>query len=203
MPKSSPRTARLLAGGVAVAAVAALAITVVTRGPETEGAAAADPPPPTAPATTPSSAAAGGAATATATTAAATATARPSGTKAGGNAGGDTAAGPCADVYLASAPSGAVVGRLCTDLKVKNKRPTGATVVFTSATDCTGAVRMRLSGIDTTYAEWAQHANVACSGGKATAKYTITVRIPSGTEVCGMLESEDRFSAALTCVPTA
>jgi hypothetical protein len=198
MPKSSPHTTRLVAGGVAVAAVAGLAIAIATRGSSTKDTTAADPLP-TAPATTPSSAASS-TTTATATTAAAV---RATATTASGNGGGDTAAGPCENVYLASAPSGAVVGRLCTEITVKNKRPTAGTVVFTSAADCTGTVRLRLSGIDTEEAEWAQHTNATCAAGKATAKFTITVRIPSGTEVCGLLESEDRFSAALTCVPIA
>jgi hypothetical protein len=103
----------------------------------------------------------------------------------------------CEDAFLATAPGGDTAGRLCTSLTGTS----AGTVTFTAAAACRGTVGLRLSGADAAGVEFAHLETASCAGGTATATFALASGAAPGSEVCGMLFAEDRYTAALACVP--
>jgi hypothetical protein len=135
-------------------------------------------------------------ATATATTTAsptATATAVPS-------ASSSSDGSECSDVFLTTAPAGDSVGTLCTAVDSSGTTVSGVTVTFTASSSCSGSLMLRVSGADSTGAEFGEVKKVTCSSKKATASFTPASKVASNTFVCGTLLA-DKYTAAQACVP--
>ncbi|WP_030442577.1 hypothetical protein [Actinoplanes subtropicus] len=127
-------------------------------------------------------------------TATRTATASPSASSSSGS--GDS---QCADVFLTDKPAGDSAGKLCTTLDVDGTALSGVTVTFTASSACSGSLMLRVSGIDSSGAEFGKVEKVTCSSEKATASFTPASKIAANTFVCGTLLA-DKYTAAQACV---
>jgi len=105
----------------------------------------------------------------------------------------------CAEVFLTTKPAGDSVGKLCTTVDADGTSLSGVTVTFTASSTCSGTVMLRVSGVDSSGAEFGKVEKVACSSGTATASFTPASTIASDTFVCGTLLA-DKYTAAQACV---
>ena len=111
--------------------------------------------------------------------------------------GGDSSG--CDDVYLWTAPAGAVVGQLCITVNHEHTTINNAIVTFTTTSECNGSVQLRVSGADQNGREFSSVDSVRCGSGTATASFKPVSEVLPDSFVCGML-LDDKFTPAEACV---
>lgn len=105
----------------------------------------------------------------------------------------------CESVFLVTAPAGSSVGKLCATIDHSGTTVSGVTVAFTPSGTCSGSVMLRVSGIDSTGAEFDDVKTVSCTSGKASGSFTPASKVTAGHFLCGTLLS-DTYTAAQACV---
>ena len=108
----------------------------------------------------------------------------------------------CADVFLTTDPAGDAVGSLCTAVDADGTALSGVSLTFTASSACSGSVLLRVSGMDSTGAEFATAEQASCGSGKATASFKPASKITPDTFLCGTLLS-DKYTTAQACVAVA
>ncbi|HKS98805.1 MAG TPA: hypothetical protein VJT31_04675 [Rugosimonospora sp.] len=107
----------------------------------------------------------------------------------------------CSNVYAAKAPAGDAVGKLCTVVTASGTTISKVVVTFTASSTCSGDVTLKVSGVDSSDAEFGKVSTVACSSGTASASFEPVSQVASGTDICGMLFTLDTYTAGEACVP--
>jgi len=113
-----------------------------------------------------------------------------------------TTGSECADVFLTTDPAGDTVGTLCAAVDADGAALNSVALTFTASPACSGSVMLRVSGIDSSGAEFGKVEKVTCSSGKATASFTPAAKVASDTYLCGTLLA-DKYTAAQACVVVA
>jgi hypothetical protein len=104
----------------------------------------------------------------------------------------------CDDVYLWAAPGGDPVGTLCITVNHDGTTINAAVVTFTTTSDCSGDVLLRVSGADESGREFGFVESANCETGTATASFKPVSQVIPDTYICGTI-LDDRFTPALAC----
>ena len=113
-----------------------------------------------------------------------------------------TTGSECADVFPTTDPAGDTAGKLCAAVDADGTALNSVALTFTASSTCSGSIMLRVSGIDSSGAEFGKVEKVTCTSGKATASFTPASKIASDTYVCGTLLA-DKYTAAQACVAVA
>ena len=123
----------------------------------------------------------------------------PGGTTASPSASSSSGGSTCSDVFLTTDPAGDTAGKLCLAVDSDSTTVNGVTVTFTASSSCSDSVMLRVSGADSSGAEFGDVKEVACSSQKATASFDPVTKVVSNTFICGTLLA-DKYTAAQACV---
>jgi len=104
----------------------------------------------------------------------------------------------CDDVFLWTAPAGDPVGRLCTTVNHEGTTINNVVITFTTTSECSGSVRLRVSGADENGREFGSIDSASCHTGTATASFKPVSRVLPDSYVCGTL-LDDRFTPPQAC----
>jgi hypothetical protein len=119
-------------------------------------------------------------------------------TTASGSANGAVDSTGCDDVFLWTAPGGDTVGRLCITVNHDGTTINDAIITFTTTSECSGSVLLRVSGVDENSREFGFVDSASCGTGTATASFKPVSQVLPDTYVCGTL-LDDRFTPAEAC----
>ena len=115
-----------------------------------------------------------------------------------GSANGDVDSTGCDDVFLWTAPAGAVVGQLCITVNHEDTTINNAIVTFTTTSECHGSVLLKVSGADENGREFGVADSATCDTGTAMASFKPVSRVLPDSYVCGTL-LDDKFTPAQAC----
>lgn len=104
----------------------------------------------------------------------------------------------CDDVFLWTAPSGNSVGQLCITVNHEGTTINNAIITFTTTSECSGSVLLRVSGADENGREFGVADSARCDTGTATASFKPVSSVLPDSYVCGTL-LDDKFTPAEAC----